>query len=357
MNGILVCGGESTTKNIGDYIQSVAQEQFWRHVDCYVEREALNTIESSEPINVIMNAWYMWKPQNFPAASCINPLFVSMHVNSKIEREFFRTEVVDYLKKYEPIGARDKGTQRMLERHGVKSYFSACLTLTLGMTYKTEKKSDKIIFVDPYIFRKETPRLIVKSLIKACWHLLKHPMKIHRLAKKTNYNFTRISNYSRWLDRHLCMASFYNTYCRLFSDEMLFNAEYVSHTISNVGVTDDEKMQLARDLIKRYAEAKLVVTSRIHAALPCLAVETPVIFIPSEGLDATRENAGRFDGLEDLFNVIRWRNGELFVESESIKNNLINGKIFTTIKLDNPKTYEKYRDQLIKDVKEWCKGV
>lgn len=357
MNGILVCKGESTTKNIGDYIQSVAQEQFWKHVDCYVEREALNTIDSLEPINVIMNGWYMWNPNNFPPSRSINPLFVSMHVNSKIEHEFFRTEVVDYLKKYEPIGARDKGTQRMLERHGVKSYFSACLTLTLGMTYKAEKKNEKIIFVDPYIFRKETPKLIAKSLAKACWHLLKHPLKTHRLTKKINYDITRISNYSRWLDRHLSMASFYNTYCRLFSDEMLFNAEYVSHTISNVGVSDEEKMQLARDLIKQYSEAKLVVTSRIHAALPCLGVGTPVIFIPSEGLDTTRENAGRFDGLEDLFNVIRWRKGKLYVEFEPINNNLRDGKIYSTIKLENPKTYEKYRDQLVNDVKVWRDSI
>lgn len=350
MNGILVCKGESPTKNIGDYIQSVAQEQFWKHVDCYVEREALNTIESREPIKVIMNGWYMWNPNNFPPTSCINPLFVSMHINSKIEHEFLRTEVVDYLKKYEPIGARDKGTQRMLERHGVESYFSACLTLTLGMTYKTEKKNEKIIFVDPYIFRKETPKLIAKSLVKACWHLLKHPLKTHRLAKKINYDITRISNYSRWLDRHLCMASFYKMYREVFDDDFLFNAEYVSHSINNVGVSNDDKMEMARELICKYAKAKLVVTSRIHAALPCLGIETPVIFIPSQGLDSTRENAGRFEGLEDFFHIIRWENNKLTVESPEIIKQVGDGKIYRGIEVNNPDKYISYRDQLAQKV-------
>lgn len=40
-----------------------------------------------------------------------------------------------------------------------------------------------------------------------------------------------------------------------------------------------------------------MVTSRIHAALPCLAFGTPVIFIkPNRGVS-------RFDGLTDFFNM------------------------------------------------------
>ena len=34
--------------------------------------------------------------------------------------------------------------------YGIKSYFSSCLTLTLGIKYKSEEKSDEVIFVDPY---------------------------------------------------------------------------------------------------------------------------------------------------------------------------------------------------------------
>ena len=350
MNGLLKCSGTSDTKNIGDYIQTVAQEQFWGKVDCYVEREELNSIHSEEKINVIMNGWYMWQPKNFPPAVCINPLFVSFHLNPKAATDFFSPKTIAYLKKYEPIGARDKGTQSLLERHGIKSYYSSCLTLTLGLKYRSKEKNDKIIFVDPYVFRKESPKLIMKSLIKACFHLLKHPIKTHRLANKINYNPTRISNYSNWLDRHLYMASFYDVYSKVFDDELLFNAEYISHTVNNVGVTDDEKMKQARDLVKLYAGARLVITSRIHAALPCLGVETPVIFIPSSGLDATRENAGRFDGIEDLFNVIRWSKSKLTVESLQLVHQMGNGKIRTDIKVTNLDRYIIYRDRLIQQV-------
>ena len=36
-NGLLICNGGGKKKNMGDYIQSVAQEQFLNPVDCYVE--------------------------------------------------------------------------------------------------------------------------------------------------------------------------------------------------------------------------------------------------------------------------------------------------------------------------------
>lgn len=357
MNGLLKCSGESTTKNLGDYIQTVAQEQFWNTVDCYVEREELNTVHSDEPVNVIMNGWYMWRPKNFPPSDCINPLFTSIHINPKCAKEFFSEETIAYLKRYEPIGARDKGTQTLLEQYGIKSYYSSCLTLTLGEKYKTKEKNGKTIFIDPYIFRKETTRLIAKSLLKACWHLLKHPVKAHRLAKKIDYAMTRISNYSRWIDRHLCMATFYETYSHVFEDDFLFNAEYMTHTINNVGVTDDEKMELARERVKLYAGAKLVVTSRIHAALPCLGVETPVIFIPSSGLDATRENAGRFDGLEEMFHVIRWVDGRLNIESKDILAQSRNGKIQEGFAIVNSNIYQEYAKELTRTVEKYCSKV
>ena len=44
-NGIVVCKPSSNKKNIGDYIQSVAAESFFDHVDFYVERESLSSFD------------------------------------------------------------------------------------------------------------------------------------------------------------------------------------------------------------------------------------------------------------------------------------------------------------------------
>ena len=66
-------------------------------------------------------------------------------------------------------------------------------------------------------------------------------------------------------------------------------------------------MAYAEQLIKKYAASKLVVTSRIHCALPCLGIETPVIFTVGHALEegADASSAGRFGGLIDFFYVAR----------------------------------------------------
>ncbi|HEY0092602.1 MAG TPA: polysaccharide pyruvyl transferase family protein, partial [Flavobacterium sp.] len=63
----------------------------------------------------------------------------------------------------------------------------------------------------------------------------------------------------------------------------------------------EEKFAMAEDLLNKYARAKLVITSRIHCALPCLAMGTPVIFV--NGFDSFVDSC-RFDGILDLFNRI-----------------------------------------------------
>ena len=57
------------------------------------------------------------------------------------------------------------------------------------------------------------------------------------------------------------------------------------------------RFKIAKNLLDRYARAKLVVTTRLHAALPCLALHTPVIFI-------NKAYVGRFPGLYELLNSI-----------------------------------------------------
>ncbi len=59
--------------------------------------------------------------------------------------------------------------------------------------------------------------------------------------------------------------------------------------------------ELAKALLQRYANAKLVITSRIHAALPCLGLGTPVILV-------CPYDQQRFEGLAELLNYI-WTDG------------------------------------------------
>jgi len=52
-------------------------------------------------------------------------------------------------------------------------------------------------------------------------------------------------------------------------------AEFISHDIGEMEWSD--QLSLARQLLARYRQAELVITSRLHVALPCLAFGTPVV--------------------------------------------------------------------------------
>lgn len=60
---------------------------------------------------------------------------------------FFRKEIVNYLKRYEPIGCRDSYTADRLSQLGVETFVSYCLTLTL-LKRECQENCDKVIVVD-----------------------------------------------------------------------------------------------------------------------------------------------------------------------------------------------------------------
>ena len=359
MNGILICTGEGKKKNIGDYIQSVAQEQFFENTDCYVEREHLDTFQAKEKVNVIMNAWFMWHPENFPPSAVINPLFISFHLVPGIAERFLTPQTISYLKKYEPIGARDIGTRDLLESHGIRSYFSGCLTLTLGLKYKSNKHDGNIIFVDPHynLIGTEEGYGKLRKLVVALGIFVKHYKSLIQLKKIFHAEYsTGFYHYSKYLSDWVCCLSFYNTYSKVFDDNVLLHSEYLTHNLpQSMFKNDDDKMLYAKELINKYAHAKLVVTSRIHCALPCVALETPTIFVNSEKLEkgiSRGGSSGRFKGLIDLMNTIYCNNQNLFAKDkymQSILSNRITPKTIIT----NPNNYIKIKEDLISTIYNW----
>jgi hypothetical protein len=63
--------------------------------------------------------------------------------------------------------------------------------------------------------------------------------------------------------------------------------------------TEKERMDAALAQLKSIAKAKLVVSSRIHSALPAVAFGTPVLFL-SDGLEHPNQKS-RLQGMESFF--------------------------------------------------------
>ena len=282
-------------KNIGDYIQSVAADQFM-HATELIEREHLHEYRGG-PTKLIMNGWFMHRPANFPPSPDIVPLFVSFHLRPCIADAFLTDRTVEYLKRHGPVGCRDMNTVELLKARGIPAYFSNCLTLTLGRTFPRvpEGRRRGVCFVDPMHCLRRSDA--VRSLP---W-LLAHPLLAVRVFLRMQRQAFRGESVLFRARKFLMMGAFLRAYLRLFAKEALLGADYYTHAVrERLFGSESEKFSYCRDMLRRYSEAKFCVTCRIHCALPCIAMGTPVVFVDPQGKDMGN---GRFGGVESLFNI------------------------------------------------------
>ncbi len=263
--------------NYGDHIQSLAAKQFLPHVDFYVERDKLN--KDYDRAKIIMNGWFTYAPENWPPNDNLEPLFVSFHLNPSVAHKILnKKENRDYLKKYAPIGCRDYKTLEILKSYDIEAYFSSCLTTTLDLEYKTEEKTNDIYFAD-VLYNYDERFLYKASPIKFFYHLITGKVFKHLNIPKKNAILRR-----------------------LIPKNVIDSAIDINHLYRS-NMNTDEIYVLADETLRKYSTAKLVVTSRIHCALPCLAMGTPVLFILDSLLDEVQDMS-RFRGILDHMNLL-----------------------------------------------------
>lgn len=322
---LVVSEGVNDKINIGDYIQAVAAKQFIGDKYIFIERETQLRKYAGESVKIIMNGWFMDNPDEFPPSDKIIPLFVAFHINKLGLPGLVRKECIEYYKKYEPIGCRDTNTVKILKEKGVNAYFSGCLTLTLGLKYKSKEKDDKYYFVDPFFLK---------------INLFKHPLLLIRTIYSLIRKWKIIKEINKKDGNNLLMSGlFYSIYSRAFTDNVMLKSEFINqynYDIQKKYRNDDEKLKYAENLIQKYSKAKMVITSRIHCALPCLGLETPVVFITYNGI-----GDDRLSGLNEFFkNIILWDNFKLVLSKNFIKYGEDNIP-------DNGEKYKKYTNSLI----------
>ena len=339
-NGLLVYRTNPVNNifNIGDYIQSLAARQYFDHIDVYINREELGTYSEAR-VRMILNGWFTHDPSNFPPSNNILPLFVAFHLNSSIYPILDSTQIVDYFKRHQPIGCRDYKTAEILKARGIDAYFTGCLTLTLGNKYKVHKRrNDHIYIVDPFHANLYSTSQLLGIALK---NITKTPSLI-KLTQKYRGRVT-LRNYFKTL-------SFYNKYKSILSDDVILTSTYINHEIPDRFETDDAKFEYAVKLLDCYANARYVITSRIHCALPCLALNTPVMFV--ERVDDPEISKCRMGGLLELFHRIIYSNESLYstngISYFTIDTNFKNKPNYITLK----DKLESICGEFIKNTKE-----
>lgn len=325
LNGLLTYTRKYGIVNLGDYIQSLAAKQFLDHVDVLVGREELDLYAGNDT-RLIMNGWFMHEPGHWPPSPRIYPLFVAFHINSVAREALTRSASITYLQQHAPIGCRDRYTVRLLQECGVEAYFSGCLTLTLGLRYGGRECDETIYFVDPYYECRRT----LRDLLGYVRTLVVRFQVIRRIT---------VAMKQRQSPRHLLrVCAFYQTYSQLFTDDVLTTAVYTQHMVTTrASDKDAELFDCAEALLRKYASAAFVITSRIHCALPCLGMGTPVLYVADDR--ETETSVCRLDGLLELLHVISHKHGTLSCK-------LTRGKIATTFRFSNHTLWRPLADRL-----------
>lgn len=327
----------SNVNNIGDYIQGLASSCFLPQNDGFINREKLKDYEGEE-CKMIMNGWYMHHPEQWPPSEKIHPLFVAFHINSSVANRMLSEEGIAYLKKHQPIGCRDQYTTDLLRDKGIDAYFSGCMTLTLGNTYHSDNKDDKTYFVDPVIPKPNGVFVLINVLI-----LTLNYSVIKELSSRLYEGDTSFKKLIR-------TAGFFRLYSKIFTKDFLLDSEYINQESSKYTSgfnSDEERLKEAERLVRMYAKAKLVVTKRIHCALPCLGLGTPVIFTAKD--KESEISACRFGGLIDLFNVVYCSNKGLDTSF------VINEKINKSTIVENKDLWKPLSEELTNRCKEFVK--
>ena len=323
--------------NIGDYIQSIAALQYINDEYITIDRERMDEYDGDE-VKLICNGWFMSDSKHWPPSEKIHPLFIAFHITPDAKERILSKKGIGYLKKYEPIGCRDKETMAILQENGIRAYFSACLTLTLNKSYPCYEKREHIYFVDPQIIR---PKSLVET-IAILKHTLTNIQTISKLIPKIGSNYFAKKNGFLW--KLIYTSVFYKQYSSIFSDELLINAKFISHEKELPDATDIQaSFEYAHSLLEKYSHAVLVVTSRIHCALPCTSFQTPCLFVDRDGLSQKR-----FEGLTDFLNVLTLENNRISPSENCIPHlsNLIDGIITPSSKIINRKDQIQYAEEL-----------
>lgn len=239
-----------STRNIGDDIQSLAALGNIGRVHDFVDRDNLNGSQSTNKI--ILNGWFAHQTKasrdadalkfSWPPSSSLQPLFVSFHLADKAAPFLLTAKGIRYLKKHQPIGCRDHATQALLEKCGIKTEFTGCLTLTLD-----ERKT---VPRDGYVAISDMPKNLSRS----------------------------VKEY--------------------FEKSQDVPAYEISHALSDEVSCPVKRLRLAEDYLNFYAGARFVLTTRLHAALPCIAMGVPVL------LATPARDDRRFGGLLQCINTL-----------------------------------------------------
>lgn len=268
---------EGTVRNnIGDILQGMAAAQFLSQDSVAVDREKLYMMSKEIPGFLLATGWFMHDYTLFPPPPNITPFYISVHVaNSNFLRH---AHIREHFRMHGPVGCRDKKTLYLFLGWGIPAYYSGCLTITIPN--KTPIHNDQ-----------DGAFLIVDNI--------DHPVPDAVLEKIESM-----------LQRKLLRVS---------HDPTDISLPFEDYVLSGTA-----RMQ---SLLNQYCDASMVITTKIHCALPCLGMGANVVLIHPNPSDPRLQTVRQFMQIISYDELLK---SNQFLQPKKKKNRLLKQRLFIT---------------------------
>ena len=258
--------------NIGDVLQGMVAQPFLPENAQAIDRENTRNMTRGANGFLLANGWYMHNFESFPPPENIEPLYISVHIADSQMLKINR--IREHFKKHAPIGCRDKKTQKLFLGWGIPAYYSGCLTVTTQKRAEIENITGEALLVD------NIDHKIPKEVKE----------KIESLLGKS---LTRVSH----------------------------NPEITQGDFEDYVAAGKNQMNA---LLKRYCEAEVIITTKIHCTLPCLGMGANVILIHPNPSDPRLETVREFMQILSFDEVLKLKAlNQPSVNQESLKKRQI----------------------------------
>jgi hypothetical protein len=240
------------TENLGDHIQILAAnalvQRLWNAPSIYIDRDngiatlpGLPSPTSQWPI--VLNGWFKTNREQWPPHPMLLPAYIGFHIRLFQCPELVEPLALAHYREHGPIGCRDSWTCELLQSHDIDAYLSHCLSLAFTRRMPGYQAPETVFVVS-------------------------------RDTKILDYLPPSIGPY-----------------------------KYINHYAGSSCF--DSNLHAASQLLSLYRhQAKLIVTTLLHCALPAMAMGIPVLMVWPENSTAGRDSdRQRFSSLLNLLTV------------------------------------------------------
>ena len=234
--------------NLGDDLRTLAATQLMPRIDRLLDGDCLDApldgLTGDDRVIALLSGNVIRDNAHWLPEKHIVPVCVGVHLS---QEDVWGTPFAQldgagkaYLAACAPIGCRDQRTLRLMEGTGIPHQLTACLTLTLRRPQVSQQN---------YICCVDVPDEVVKTL----------------------------QDYAAGVEIH-----------------------QLTHQLTAPSHDFDARMNNARQQLRIYAGARFVVTRRLHCAMACLAMGTPVILL----YNSDYEDVSRFAPMDQMVRTL-----------------------------------------------------